>query len=130
MVLNGDRILWGLIFRRDLTEAEERVLFMLLEVVHHFFLLRGGMDEIVWVSSKDGPFSATFYLSVLSIGEQQGSLLGLIWKWKVPPRISAFGWLTLRGCILTMDNLRSGMLLLLMLVFYASSGGICRSPFY
>lgn len=54
MTADGNRILWGSIFRRDLTEPEERDFFFLLDVLDCYSSLAEGADERVWIPSKDG----------------------------------------------------------------------------
>lgn len=107
MVLEGNKILWGPIFRRDLTEeAEERDLFSLLGILENIFLLGEGMDERVWIPLKDGTYSVASFFSVLAEEGQSKGHLGHIWKLRISPRIAVFGWLAIRGSILMMDNLR------------------------
>lgn len=57
MVLHGDCINCGLIFRRYLTVIEEAEFFLLLEVLAQFSYLGGGSDSRVWIPSKDGALS-------------------------------------------------------------------------
>lgn len=57
-----------------------------------------------WVPSKDSVFSVAYFFSIVAEDNLQISPLGSIWKLKAP-RILVFGWLTLRGSILTLDNL-------------------------
>lgn len=105
MVQNSDQILWGLIFRRDLTETEERELFSLLDTLGQVSCSGEGKDSSTWLSSKDGSFSvASFYLA-LAQEDQSVSPLNSLWKMKVPPQVAVFGWFAFRGRFLTMDNL-------------------------
>lgn len=46
------------------------------------------------------------FFRTLSKGATVNNFFLKIWKAKVPPRVTSFTWLALRGAILTMDNLR------------------------
>lgn len=104
MEMNRNHILWGPIFRRDLTE-EERDLFSLLGVLDQFSFLGDGSDDKVWIPSKDGAFSVASFFLVLVDETHMESHLGFIWKLRIPPRVVVFGWLATCSSILIMDNL-------------------------
>lgn len=106
MVVEGDHVLLGLIFRRNLTEREERDSFSMLDVLTQFSHVDVGMDVRVWVLSTDGIFSVASFFLALTKDNYQIIPLGSIWKLKAPPIIVVFRWLVLRGSILTIDNLR------------------------
>lgn len=46
------------------------------------------------------------FFSAMSSRSPIPSLLCSLWKIRAPPRVVAFGWLTLCGSVLTMDNMR------------------------
>lgn len=74
------------------------------------FLLRqvyipdSGKDQRIWTGSTDGLFSVASFSSILMSDSTVVNPLASIWTLKAPPRVIAFGWLTLRGRVLTLDN--------------------------
>lgn len=70
MMMEGNNILWGPIFRRDLNEREESDLLSLLGILNNFSILGEGMDERVWIPSMDGNFSVASFFLVLA-GEER-----------------------------------------------------------
>lgn len=57
----GDCTHWGPIFRRDLSEDEERELFSLLEALGQTAVSGTDSGLSVWAPSKDGVFSAASF---------------------------------------------------------------------
>ena len=102
----AERVFWGPIFRIDLTESEEENLMTLLDKLGRIFIPAEGDDKRVWAASKDVVFSVSSFFGVLSNTHNSHNWFDYLWKTKAPPRVLAFGWLALRGNILTMDNLR------------------------
>ena len=106
MVSNNNRTSWGPIFRRNLVESEVEKLLCLLQRLESIFIPQEGSDWRVWISSQDGVFSVSSFFLTLSTNFSSKNQFEYLWKSKVPPRVIAFGWLVLRGSILTLDNLR------------------------
>ena len=98
---DAERILWGPIFRRDLTESEVVNLMNLLDKLGRIFIPAEGKDSRVWAASKDGVLLVSSFFVVLSNSHNSHNWFDYIWKTKAPPRVLAFGWLALRGSILT-----------------------------
>eukprot|EP00268_Persea_americana_P054181 TRINITY_DN6183_c0_g1_i3.p1 TRINITY_DN6183_c0_g1~~TRINITY_DN6183_c0_g1_i3.p1 ORF type:complete len:183 (+),score=26.84 TRINITY_DN6183_c0_g1_i3:67-549(+) len=98
---DAERILWGPIFRRDLTESEEKNLMNLLDKLGRIFIPIEGEDSRVWVASKDGVFSVSSFFMVMSNGHNSHNWFDYLWKTNAPPKVLAFGWLALQGSILT-----------------------------
>lgn len=58
------------------------------------------------MASQDGRFSVASFFSAIAGGPSTSNPVHRLWKMKTPPTVLAFSWLTLRGRILTIDNLR------------------------
>lgn len=65
-----------------------------------------GRDSRWWAPSKNGSFVVASFAEVLSYNISYPRQLNPLWELKAPPRVLLFGWLAMRGSILTMDNLR------------------------
>lgn len=98
-------MVWTRILRRNLLQLEETSLFSLLEILVNVFILEDGIDNRCWVLSKGGSFLVASFAEVLSSSISYSKQLNFLCKLKAPPRMILFGWLALRGSILTMDNL-------------------------
>ena len=98
---DADRVLWGPIFRKNLTESEELNLMNLPNNLGWIFNPVEGDDNKVWDTSKDSVFLVTSFFVVLSNTHNSHNWFDYLWKTKAPPRVLAFGWLALRGSILT-----------------------------
>lgn len=88
--------------------SEARALYLLIFNTHTLSLMNfldGGVDCRVWRASRDGVFSVSSFFSAIISSSPSPSPLSSIWALKAPPRVIAFGWIALRGEILTMDNL-------------------------
>lgn len=86
------------------------------------FCCREGQDRRLWSPSWDGVLSvASFYLA-MSSGSSTPNLLCSLRKIRAPPRVVAFGWLTLCGSVLTMDNMRQRRMVMLVLAQCAWRG--------
>lgn len=57
------------------------------------------------MASRDGRFSVASFFSAIAGGPSTSNPVHRLWKMKTPPTVLAFSWLTLRGRILTIDNL-------------------------
>lgn len=86
---------------------EERNLSPLLDVLGNIFIPDEGQDSRSWSPFKDGLFPiASFFKALWSVSAASRQL-DLVWKSEAPrPRVLIFGWLVLRGSILSIDNLR------------------------
>ena len=60
----------------------------------------------MWTASKDGLFSVSSFLPVISNRSRERNVVGNIWKLKAPPRVAIFEWLAIRKRILTRYNFR------------------------
>lgn len=58
------------------------------------------------MASQDGRFSVASFFSAIAGGPSTSNPVHRLWKMKTPPTVLAFSWLTLRGRILPIDNLR------------------------
>lgn len=92
------RCIRGPIFRRNLTESEENHFFSLLDLLSQVFVNLDVEDCRIWTASKE---------RIFSISRDRKEIIPLyrLWKLKIPQRVMMFGWLALRGGILTIDNL-------------------------
>lgn len=104
MTKSGDHLQWGPILRRNLLE-EENQFVSLLQILSQVHISDMGVASRVWRASQDGVLSVSSFFSVLESSSPFPSPLGRISKLKASPRVVAFGWIALRGGILTMDNL-------------------------
>lgn len=52
-----------------------------------------------------GSFTVASFFSALGVRALVSFPYESIWKFKAPPRVLAFAWLAISGCIPTMDNL-------------------------
>lgn len=83
-------------------EIEESQLAFLLSLLQEVCIPDLGVDRRMWERMVNGSFSvASFCLSLQ--GAAPASLpYESIWKIKAPPRVMAFAWLAISGCILSM----------------------------
>lgn len=72
-------------------------------------------DSRVWMLSRGGSLFVASFLSYLMGDQNHQGLWKVLWKMKAPPRVLAFGWLALRGCILTVDSLQRRKVLIVNL---------------
>lgn len=93
-------------FRRNLLDQEERQFLSLLDHLDSTVVHDQGEDLKVWSASADGLFSVSSFFSALAGNCSRRSPLAHVWNIKAPPRVVAFGWISVRGRILTMDNLK------------------------
>lgn len=75
----------------------------MLDLVTRIYDLVVGFDRKVWTASMDGSFSVSSLYSTLAARPVFLLPLSRILNVKVPLWILAFGWLALRGKILTVD---------------------------
>lgn len=90
----GDQVIWGPIFRRNLTEIEQEFID-LINTLQNVHLPEGGEDGRLWLALKDHSFSAASFFAAICRGDRGGCPWVDIWKVKAPPRVLAFGWLSL-----------------------------------
>lgn len=64
-----------------------------------------GVVQRVWEGVVIGSFTVASFFSALRVGALVSFPYESIWKFKAPPRVLAFVWLAISGCIPTMDNL-------------------------
>lgn len=78
---------------------------MLLSLLEDVYVPLGRVDRRVWEGTVDGSFTVKTFFYLLDGVSISLSPFADIWKLKAPPRVVAFAWLALSGCILTKDNL-------------------------
>lgn len=87
---------WASTIRRYLLESKEWNLFFF-----SFGNSRSGLHRVC----QDDLFLVSLFFSSLTKNFDLVCSLYYLWKIKAPPRVIAFGWVALRGNILTQDNL-------------------------
>lgn len=99
-------MVWGPTFRRNLKDHEETQFIALLNSLNCLLIHFNRTDARVWIASKNGSFSVSFFFkAILSNPREKSGLYG-VWKLKAPPRVLVFWWLSLRLRIPTIDLLR------------------------
>ena len=62
---NGEHVVWGPIFRRNLDEGEIEDFAALLTILDSVFIVEGRTYKRVWTGTIDGSFSvASFFLAL------------------------------------------------------------------
>lgn len=102
----GNQVVWEPIFRRNLTDQEEKQFVTLIDLLNFIFIPRKEEDSRVSQLQKIGLFSVPYFFLVISSCPLGESSLAGIWKINAPPRVVSFGWIAVRGRIFTMENLR------------------------
>jgi hypothetical protein len=84
-----------------------------LEEVSRFFELlysqqirHGKVDKICWIPSKRKNFEVKSYYKVKANLEPVDGPWKIIWKSKVPLRVTFFVWMAVLGKVIMIDNLR------------------------
>lgn len=62
---NGDQVVWGLTFRRNLDEVESEELVALMAVLDSVFIAGARGDKRVWMGTVDGSFSVASFFTIL-----------------------------------------------------------------
>ncbi|XP_058092679.1 uncharacterized protein LOC131239139 [Magnolia sinica] len=93
--------------RRNLQDCEIQEFVNLLDCIHKASPHPSTEDSLIWTNSKSSRFSVrSFYSQLDQVPPNHISHCKQIWKYSVPPKIIAFGWLVTKKRILTVDNLR------------------------
>ena len=101
---NGEHVVWGPIFRRNLDEREIEDFATLLVVLDSVFIVDGRKDKRVWTSTIDRSFSVASFFMALRGDALSDFPFDEVWKSKGPPRVGAFAWLPISGAFLTTES--------------------------
>ena len=109
----GRRIHWDAKFRRPPQDWEQESFDLFMDMIYSSTVRGLGPDRVCWKPSRNRGFEIRgFYLSFYP-----PTLLSfpwrMIWKSKVPPKVSFFSWSASLGKILTTDNIRKRRALIL-----------------
>ncbi|XP_075081030.1 uncharacterized protein LOC142166245 [Nicotiana tabacum] len=98
---------WNPSLRRNLNDWEFDDLVALLGSLHNSSTITPGRDKLRWGSSRSGAYSVRASYQTLSFRKEMIDQLPwkLIWRTKMPPKVSVFCWITLNGACLTHDKL-------------------------
>ncbi|XP_075099232.1 uncharacterized protein LOC142176070 [Nicotiana tabacum] len=98
---------WNPSLRRNLNDWEFDDFVTLLGSLHTSSTITLGRDKLRWGSSRSGAYSIRASFQALSSRKEMIDQWPwkLIWRTKMPPKISVFCWITLNGACLTHDNL-------------------------
>ncbi|GLT65802.1 hypothetical protein SLA2020_382120 [Shorea laevis] len=98
---------WKWRWRRNLSQREQSVLQELNEMLKKKNLKQGQQDKWRWKDNPNGNYTTKSAYNILksSTGEPRSKQMKLLWKIKVPLKVSAFAWKTLQNKIPTGDNL-------------------------
>lgn len=98
---------WNLIFRRCLNGWEIDRLTEFFNTLELFTGITTSEDSIKWQGNKQGEFSIRSAYKEFNLFNNQIGCWPwkMIWKVKIPYKVSCFTWLLARGKALTQDNL-------------------------
>lgn len=79
----------------------------MMMLIGNVFIPKNGKYKRIWTASTNDMFFVVPMFSTMTKDAMAShTQIASQWRIKAPPRIIAFGWSTLLGGILTMDNLR------------------------
>ena len=109
----GGRIHWNFQFRHSLRQDWEEDSFDRFMVIIYSLKLRGvGPHKVCWKPTRSRRFEVKgFYLSFYP--PTFSFLWRLVWQSKMPPREALFSWLASLGKVLTTDNFRKRLIIVL-----------------
>lgn len=85
MERSSTQVLWGLIFRRDLLQSEERHIFSLLDMLGQTFILEGGQDGRWCMPLQDEVFYVVSFFKENLNNLDSSSNMTFLWKSKALP---------------------------------------------
>jgi hypothetical protein len=102
---------WNVSFLRSLNdwEVDDLVSFHNLLYAHN---LVGGVDKIWWILDRKGKYAVKSFYNVLISRDCCSFPWKSIWRTKALPRVAFFVWSAALGKILTLDNLRKKIMVL------------------
>jgi hypothetical protein len=111
---------WNIQFSQLVHDWEVEIVASFYRCLYSSKLRGVGEDKLLWMPSRKGSFEVkSFYRVLSSFGSNSFPWKG-IWRSKAPPRVAFFAWTSVRGKILTLDNLRRRGMMVLTNVGYAS----------
>nr|XP_009789470.1 PREDICTED: uncharacterized protein LOC104237089 [Nicotiana sylvestris] len=98
---------WEVLFRRNIQDWEIEEVLDLLGRLANCTVSIQHTDNLRWGTSKEGAYTVKAgYNKLCALNEVIDMWpWKLIWKTKMPTKVSCFAWTTLKGAILTQDNL-------------------------
>ena len=104
-----DRWEWKLTWRRNFFDHEIDNVAALLAEIESGHIHQSSRDFLWWKPDPNGLFSTKFAYKVLqeahnNADEDRASKI--MWRLKIPPRVSAFSWRLFKNRLPTRDNLR------------------------
>ena len=113
-VSSGGRVVWGHVFRRNITEVEEGQCQIMLALLCDVYMLENTTDRRAYLGTMSSSFSVVSCFPIIRERSLNPIFLSSLWKIKAPLRVLSFGWVPKLGCILTMDNLRKLKIIIVM----------------
>jgi hypothetical protein len=102
-------IQWNIQFTWLIHDWEVEVLASFYRCLYFCKLREDGGDKLWWVPSCKGGFEVKSFYRALSAHRPISFPWKSIWRSKAPPRVVFFAWMATCSKILTLDNLRRGM---------------------
>ncbi|WMV24736.1 hypothetical protein MTR67_018121 [Solanum verrucosum] len=98
---------WNLTYRRRIQDWEVDRLAEFYGTLDHFGGLKEGEDTLRWIHHSKGIFTvSSAYKNLNQMGTQLRFLpWKLIWKVKIPYKVTVFTWLVVKEAVLTQENL-------------------------
>ena len=112
MCWSGGRIHWDAKFRHPPQDWEQESFDLFMDMVYSSTVLGLGPDQVCWKPARSRGFEVKgFYLSFYP--PSLSFLWKLVWQSKVPPRVAFFSWSASLGKVLTTDNFRKRLIIVL-----------------
>ena len=106
-------LFWDLIFVRATQDWELESFYNFMDRIYGMSLRGVGDDKICWKPAMGRGFADYFYYQVLTKSIDQSFPWKTVWKPKVPSRVAFLVWTAALRNILTIDNLRKLVILIL-----------------
>ena len=108
----GNAIHWEVTFSRLAQDWELESFSSFLELLYSFTGTGKGEDKLCWKPSQSKSFQVKSYCKSLTTNGEECFPWKSIWKAKVPPRVAFFSWTAALGRILTAENLRRRLVII------------------
>ncbi|XP_028184688.1 uncharacterized protein LOC114371443 [Glycine soja] len=100
---------WKLSWRRNFFDHEIQLAADFLVEIDSVHIHQSSRDFLWWKPDTNGVFSTNFAYKVLQEAhhsDSEDNVLNIMWKLKIPPKVSAFSWRLFKNRLPTRDNLR------------------------
>jgi hypothetical protein len=114
---------WSLNFIRPAHDWELEVISSFMDVLYQSGVKGCGPDKVGWQKSSGKGFQVKFYYKALLPSIGLSVPWKIIWKTKVPLRVSFFVWTAARDRILTVQNLRRRQVMVIDWCYICKASG-------